>query len=151
MIFFCDHPELPDMPKGIKQVPTEHGLWTNNLCMQYKQLQYQCKQLLCKKIWISNQISKTNDLLLKRWLRLQDICASFCQNFTASSTLLSFLGALWRDIFVKIVTHLQHFKKIFQRLWLWLASIQFGVGNIRWSNGWMHTTWGLVLRMLKQR
>jgi hypothetical protein len=31
---------------------------------------------------------------------------------------------------------------------LTLVDLKFGVGNIRWSNGWMQNTWGLVLRML---
>ena len=36
MVFALDHPEFLDMPKGMKQILIECGLWSNNLCMQCK-------------------------------------------------------------------------------------------------------------------
>jgi hypothetical protein len=36
MIFPSDHPEFPDMPKGMKQVLMERGLWSNKLLMHCK-------------------------------------------------------------------------------------------------------------------
>ena len=36
MNFPSDHPEYPDMPKGMKQVLTEQGLWKEKLLMKCK-------------------------------------------------------------------------------------------------------------------
>ena len=36
MVFPRDHPDHPDMPKGMKQVLTERGLWREKLLMQCK-------------------------------------------------------------------------------------------------------------------
>jgi hypothetical protein len=36
MNFLSDHPEYPNMPKGMKQVLTERGLWKEKLLMKCK-------------------------------------------------------------------------------------------------------------------
>jgi len=36
MVFPSDHPDFPDLPKGIKQVLLERGLWNDGLRLQCK-------------------------------------------------------------------------------------------------------------------
>jgi hypothetical protein len=49
MNFPADHPEFPSMPKGIKQVLVERGLWNNKLLMQCKDKCQQGKTTCCAK------------------------------------------------------------------------------------------------------
>jgi hypothetical protein len=150
MNFPADHPEFPDMPKGMRQVLIKWGLWKDCLCMDCKTTILMPQAVVPS--GFLTLISKSSDHLFKKLLRLLDICAYFCWNSTVNLILWSFSGVQSNSIFVStVITLSQPFRKISWRLLHQLISKPFGIGSFERSAGWKLTSQGLEQGMLKSR
>ena len=102
--------------------------------------------------WRGNQILSHSSLSFKKLSRLWAICASSCQSFIVSWTLLSSSGAWWRNTFgTAVIIHLKPWRRTFQRHWSWFHSRQFRSGSIMFFGGWRLTEVGWELKMHRIR
>jgi hypothetical protein len=84
MNFPPGYSEFPDMPKGMRQVLVERGLWKEKLHMKCKDCNVKATACCATRIWISNLTLKSNGHWSKKSLKLQGTYASFCPSSTAN-------------------------------------------------------------------